>query len=218
MKKICGFLAALLVLFSVGTIVDPIQEVNAFSSSEINYQDFSWYCSGKAGADVEFYASLVYTTASELDVSGWKAALCPENHVTLEDAVAVFDISNTDKVINTEYNYAYVSLTAALENDIPEGNYQRVVFDAEGNVRLARSSEKYVNQQLAFFECDLINDDGYAYAYVYAENTPLSAETYPTFYAADKTTPVTSFNDYATEINSIMVQLSRQKSEIFIMN
>ena len=202
MKKICVFLATIMVIFSIGTSIEPMQKVNAFSESELNYSDFNWYYSTKAGTSLYYYVSLDYETANELDVTGWKAALCPEDNKTLAGAVATVDISNTDKYVSTEYNYACMNLTIILANDIPEGSYKKVIFDAEGNIKNEDSSTStFVNQYLTSFECDLINNDGYAYAYVYADNVPLSAETYPTFYAADKTTPVTSFNDYATEIN-----------------
>ena len=59
----------------------------------------------------------------------------------------------------------------------------------------------YINKTLVSMDCDMMNNDGYAYAYVYSESPALNAGTYPTFYAADKATAVTSFSDYTTEVN-----------------
>lgn len=203
MKKVSGLLAAVLVFVAVATAVGPVQEVQAFSEDEINYSDYNWYSSSKAGSRAYFSMSLNYSTAGNVDVTGWKAALCPLDNITLSGAVVTFDLSNDNKTVNDQYSYARVSLDTTLPSDIPEGAYKQVIFDADGGVAYeAYSARQYINKTVVNpFSCDLMNNDGYAYAYVYADNVPLSASTYPTFYAADKATAVTSFSDYATEVN-----------------
>lgn len=199
MKKISAFLASLLFVLAIATSFGNMQEVNAFASSDINYLEYDRYESAKAGTALFLSCNLDYQTAESIDVTGWKAALCPENNKTLSAAVVTFDISNSNKFINHEYSYARVSVSGVLASDIPEGYYKQVFFDAAGNVVYEEySSYPYVNKTLLSFSCVTMNDDGYAYAYVYSESPVLNASTYPTFYAADKKTALTSFCDYTT--------------------
>ncbi|MGN0168636.1 MAG: hypothetical protein ACI4AB_11370 [Acetatifactor sp.] len=202
MKKISGFMAAVLVFVAVAVAMGPAQEAQAFSQSEIEYSDYKWYTSAKAGTSIYFWCDLEYETAESLDVTGWKAALCPSNNVSLDAAAATFELSNADKQINNDSCWASLAKKGTLASDIPEGVYKQAIFDRDGNlVKEFENTTSYINKSLVSFECSLMNNDGYAYAYVYSENLPLSAATYPTFYAADKTTAVTSFNDYAVETN-----------------
>lgn len=198
MKKISGLLAAILVFVAAATAIGPVQEVQAFSSNEVNYSDFQWYYSSKAGSTI--YFSMWLEEADSIDVTGWKAALCPQDDITLSGAVAAFDLSNDNK---RSYSSSSVTiyLNAVLPSDIPEGVYCQAFFDADGNVIKSNSANMYINKSLLSFGCSLVDNDGYAYAYVYADNVPLNADTYPTLYAADKTTAVTSFNDYTAEVN-----------------
>ncbi len=202
MKKLSCFLAAILLLVTTALSLGPAQEVQAFDISEVNYQNFNRYNSAKVGSPLEFRCALSYLTAETQDVSSWKAALCPSDNVTPEAAVAVFNFSNDDKIIDNVHGYAYMVKRVTLASDVPEGYYTRVVWDENGTVQFqAEDTIPYINKTLVSVSCSMMNNDGYAYAYVYAENMPLSAATCPTFYAADKTTPVTSFNDYAVERN-----------------
>lgn len=193
MKKISVFLAAIMMFVMVATSMGNAETVQAFSNSEISYYDYEWYKSSKAGEGihVSYYIS-DYASAESLDVTGWKAALCPVDSLTLDKAVVTFDITNANK------GMAGVYINATLPSDIPAGRYVAVIFDAQGNVKAVDSSSgrTYVNKTLASANCWLMNDDGYAYAYVYSENPAINASTYPTLYAADKTTVVTSFVDY----------------------
>jgi len=199
MKKISTFLATFMFAMAIMTSFGNMQEVNAFAPSEVNYQDYTWYDSAKAGTAMYFYCSLDYATADSVDVTGWKAALCPENNITLDGAVATFDVSPSNKFINHDYGYASVGVSAVLASDIPEGYYKQVFFDAAGNIVYEEySASPYVNKTLVTFSCVTMNNDGYAYAYVYSENPAINASTYPTFYAADKTTALTTFVDYTT--------------------
>lgn len=199
MKKISAFLASLLFVMAVMTSFGNMQEVSAFALSDVKYQDYNRYESAKKGTSLYFSCSLDYSTAESMDLTGWKAALCPENNKTLSGAVVVYDVSNANKFINHEYSYARVSVSGELMSDIPEGYYKQVFFDANGNIVYEDySSYPYVNKTLVSFSCITMNNDGYAYAYVYSESPAVNASTYPTFYAADKKTAVTSFNDYTT--------------------
>jgi len=202
MKKISAFLASLLLFTAIAMSFGPAKTVQAFPSSEIDYSEYDWYESAKAGTQIYFRMSLDYDLASTVDVTGWKAALCPPDSVSLADAAVTFDISNDDKYINDEYKFARVSLTATLPADIKEGNYTQLFFDAAGNpVGGSGTTSTYINKTLLYFDCALMNDDGYAYAYVYSENPAINASTYPTFYGADKKTPITSFDDYTTTVS-----------------
>ena len=133
MKKISAFLASLLLFTAIAMSFGPAKTVQAFPSSEIDYSEYDWYESAKAGTQIYFRMSLDYDLASTVDVTGWKAALCPPDSVSLADAAVTFDISNDDKYINDEYKFARVSLTATLPADIKEGNYTQLFFDAAGN-------------------------------------------------------------------------------------
>jgi len=199
MKKISSFLAVLLFVMSFATSFGNVQEVNAFSQSEINSSDYNWYRSSKAGTSVYFNYSIDYETADSFDVTGWKAALCPENNVSLSAAALVVDVTNANKTVNDKYSYADVSVAGVLAKDIPEGYYKQAFFDASGKlVYESFWSDLYINKVLVTFSCVTMNNDGFAYAYVYSENPAVNASTYPTFYGADRKTAVTSFNDYTT--------------------
>lgn len=197
MKKISGLLAAILVFIAAATAIGPVKEVQAFSSNEVDYSDFEWYYSSKAGSTIYFS---IWLETDPIDVTGWKAALCPQDDITLSGAVVAFDLSNDNKR-SYSGGSAEIYLNTVLPSDISEGVYSKAVFDADGNVIKSYSADMYINKSLLSFGCSLIDNDGYAYAYVYADNVPLNADTYPTLYAADKTTAVTSFNDYTTEVN-----------------
>lgn len=202
MKKISVFMASLVAFVAIALSFGPTQQVQAFAESEINFSEYDRYSSSKAGASISFYMSLSMDCAESMDITGWKAALCPANNKTLDGAVAVFDLSNENKIINTSFNYACVSLYTSLATDIPEGMYDTVIFDAAGNMVFEGGYPRaYINKTLVSMDCDMMNNDGYAYAYVYSESPALNAGTYPTFYAADKATAVTSFSDYTTEVN-----------------
>lgn len=202
MKKISIFMASILLFLAVAVIGGPTQEVQAFSDSEVNYSDFKGYCSSKAGEEISYYYSLDYETAATIDITGWKVAICPENDLSLNGAVAVYELTNDNKYINTEFSYANIRLSTTLASDIPSGLYKKVLFDAEGNVVSEDySAREYVNKSLVYFSASVMNNDGYVYAYTYEENMLLNASTYPTFYAVDQATAVTSFSDYTTEVN-----------------
>lgn len=202
MKKISAFLASLLLFTAIAMSFGPAKTAHAFSSSEMDYSGLEWYQSSKAGSRIYFSMNLDLESAKTLDVTGWKAALCPPGSVSLSDAVVSFDISNADKNINEEYKYAMISKSVNLPSDIKEGEYTKLFFDAAGNpVGGGRTSSTYINKVLLNFSCDIINNDGYAYAYVYSENPVVNASTYPTFYAADRKTVLTSFEDYTTTVS-----------------
>jgi len=201
MKKVSVFLAAIMMFVMVAANVGNAENVYAFAESEINYSEYERYSSAKAGARVSFSLSIDYDSAASFDVTGWKMALCPADNLTLDAAVFVCDLSNEDKHISTnpEFKYASISKYTSLDKDIPEGSYSTVVFQADGTSFLALPETLYVNKTLVSFDCDLVNNDGYAYAYVYSNSPALSAATCPTFYAADKATAVTSYNDYTVQ-------------------
>lgn len=198
MKKLSVFLAAIMMFVMVATSVGQTEKVQAMEFEEIDHSESLWFESSKAGTTVYFYYNLEYATAGSLDVTGWKAALCPADNLTLAGAVATFELSNEDKFINDEYQWANVNIAATLASDIPEGTYVQAFFDAAGNLVYADSlnDDLYINKTIVTANCWLMNDDGYAYAYVYSENPSVNASTYPTFYATDKTTAITSFSDY----------------------
>lgn len=196
MKKISCFMAALLVFVATAVAMGPVQKAQAFSKSEINYSDYTWYYSAKAGQDIHFEYKLEY----DADVTGWKAALCPSTNKSLDAAVATFELTNADKYVSAESSTANLSKYTTLASDIPEGYYCQAFFDGNGAyVGDNGRTTLYINKSLVSVGCSLMNNDGYAYAYVYSENLPLSADTCPTFYASDKTTAITSFNDYTVE-------------------
>lgn len=197
MKKISIFLSAVLVFIMLASPFGAMEEVHAFPRTEIDFSEFDWYASGKAGESIYFGVNLSYSTAASVDVTGWKAALCPSNNMTLAAAIFTYDLTNENKTINDEYQYANVNCNVTLTQDIPEGKYVKLIFDAEGKrVNKGYSSSNYVNKTLVTVSCDMMNNDGYAYAYVYSESPALNASTYPTLYAADKTTALTTYNNY----------------------
>jgi len=201
MKKISVFLAAIMMFVMVAANVGNAENVYAFAESEINYREFERYNSSKAGSTVSFSMSLDYDTAGSFDVTGWKMALCPADNKTLDAAVFVSELSNENIYISTnpEFKYASFYKYTALDKDIPEGYYSTVVFKEDGTSFIELPESLYVNKSLVSFDCDLVNNDGYAYAYVYSDSPVLNAATCPTFYAADKATAVTSYNDYTVQ-------------------
>lgn len=206
MKKLSVFLAAIMMFVMVAASMGPSENVQAMTFDEIDHSESLWYDSSKAGTKIYFWCSLDYATAAETDVSGMKVALCPVDNVTLDAAVLVYDVKNEHKTINDERQWARISFSVALPNDIPEGEYVEAFFSADGQLYYAdsymtESGLKYngtmrVNKTIVEASAWLMNNDGYAYAYVYSESPLVNASTYPTFYAADMTTAVTSFVDY----------------------
>ena len=203
MKKLSALLAAVMMFVMVATGLGNAQTVQAFPESEISWFDFERYESAKAGSDIYFSYNLPYDTAADQDITGWKGVLCPEGNVALSTAVVTVEFSNDDKHISEQFQYAAISKSTTIANDIPEGNYVKAIFDAAGNVVFSDelNVRPYVNKTLVWASCELINNDGYAYAYVYSESPSVNASTYPTFYAADKATAVTSFDNYITTTN-----------------
>lgn len=203
MKKISVFLASLLLFSAIALSFGPAQTAQAFSFSEVDTFSYTRYESVKAGTPLYFYMTLDYASAPDLDLTGWKAALCPVNSTNLSEAVAVFDISNANKQIDEEYRWAQIKLETTLSEDIREGGYTQLIFDGAGNVVGGSGyTRQYVNKTLVGnFGCNLLSDDGYAYAYVYSESPEINADTFPTFYAADRRTPVTSFDAYTTGVD-----------------
>lgn len=199
MKKISGLMVAVILCVMLASSFVPGNEVQAFSASQLNYGEFTWLYSAKAGTSITFHTSLSTEEATALNITGWKAALCPADNKSLEAAVAVYDLTEENKY--NDGDYAGIRLDTTLTQDIPSGSYIEVIFDETGVEKYASyyGAQTYVSESIVSFECDIMNNDGYAYAYVYADNIPMNADTYPTFYAADKTTAVTSFSDYATE-------------------
>ena len=200
MKKLSIFLSAVLVFMMVATSIGTPQTVEAFPYSQINQDEFMSSMSGKAGTEIYISCSLSYYAAPSLDVTGWKGALCPVNNQTLAGAVATVEFTNTDKRISSggAWQYASLSRNMVLEQDIPDGIYVKVIFDAQGNVYwVSEEPIKHITKQrISLFGCDVMNNDGYVYAYVYADNVALNAYAYPTLYAADKTTALTTYSDY----------------------
>lgn len=198
MKKISVFLAAIMMFVMVAASGGNVETVQAMESVEIDHSESLWFKSAKAGTNIYFGYNIDYSQAASTDVTGWKAALCPADNLTLAGAVATFELSNSNKNINDEYQWATVYINATLPNAIPEGTYVKAFFDAAGDLVYADSlnDDLYINKTIVTASCWLMNDDGYAYAYVYSESPAINASTYPTFYATDKTTAVTSFSDY----------------------
>lgn len=206
MRKISTFLAALLVFTALAVSFGPAQNAQAFSFSEIDYSEFERYTSGKAGEHIYFGMNLDYEEAKTLDLTGWKAALCPAGTNSLSDAVAVFDITNENKNIHSSEEWgqwAQLNMNGELKKDIPDGYYSQFIFDADGNIVYDNYGHigAYVNKILLSYDACVMNDDGYAYAYVYSENPAVNASTYPTLYASDKKTAITSFEDYKITIS-----------------
>ena len=79
MKKLSGFLVAVMMFVMVATAMGRVENVNAFPESEINYSQFEWYESSKAGGWVYFRYDMSAEEAKALDITGWKAAVCPAN-------------------------------------------------------------------------------------------------------------------------------------------
>lgn len=190
MKKLSSFLVAIMLFVMVATAMGTTENVMAFSSDDINWMDYNRYYSGKAGNTV--YAGT--SVAAEPDVTGWKAAVCPEGAATLESAVCTADITAED-VANYNNGWYGVSKKIVLPTTI-EGNYQSVIFDADGTVVGQQFSRNYVNKEQVSADFELIGDNGYVYAFVYSESPLLNANTYPTLYGADKTTALTTFDSY----------------------
>ena len=198
MKKLSGFLVAVMMFVMVATAMGRVENVNAFPESEIDYSQYEWYESSKAGTSIYFRLDVPYEEAKTLDVTGWKAGICPENNLTLAGAVVTVDVLPDYKWVNDEYQYGVVSFSYTLKQDIPEGDYVYAFFDKDGKLVEAPylGGGTHVNKVLVSSSCWVMNNDGYAYAYVYSENPVVNASTYPTLYAADQTTPVTTFADY----------------------
>lgn len=201
MKKLSLFLSAVLVFMMLAAPLGTVENVQAFQESEINFRDFSWGRSGKKGENVYISTSIDYATAATVDVTGWKAALCPTDNRTLAAAVVTFDLTNENKNVNDQYKYASVYCNGTLDKDIT-GAYAGLVFDAQGNM-VSRSWNEYtyVDKTLMSMSCDMMNNDGYVYAYVYSKSPEINVNTYPTLYAADKTTALTTFNNYTVTGN-----------------
>lgn len=200
MKKISAFMAALMFMLAIATATGNMSTVQAFHEDEVNFSEFNRYESSKAGSEVSIAYYPKYEIAESLDVTGWKAALCPADNRTLEAAVLVLPITAANKKLNAEYKSARVEVTGVLQSDIPEGYYVQMMFDAEGNVIFDSNwASPYVNKSLVgLMDCEIMNNDGYVYAYVYDwdNNLPLNESTYPTFYGSDKSKAVTSYSDY----------------------
>jgi len=207
MKKLSVFLVAIMMFVMVATSMGSYENVYAFPESEINHSESLWYDSAKAGTWIYFYCPMSYETAETDDVTGWKAGLCPVSNITLDAAVLVCDLSNDMKNINHDRQWATLSVSVQLGNDIPEGEYIEAIFGEDGRLVYADSymtpegvkyngSVRINKAELALASAWLMNNDGYAYAYVYSESPVVNASTYPTFFAADQTTAVTEFVDY----------------------
>lgn len=203
MKKLSVLLVTVMMFVMVATGVTNVQ---AIGFDSIDHSESLWYESSKAGTMIYYWADIPYETATTDDYTGCKFALCPVDNVTLEAAVVVYDVTNDCKNINDERQWANVSLNAKLPHDIPEGEYVEAFFAADGHLYYADSymtpeGLKYngsmrVNKEIVQASAWLMNNDGYAYAYVYSESPLVNASTYPTFFASDKSTAVTAFEDY----------------------
>ena len=203
MKKLSVFLVAVMMFVMVATGATNVQ---AIGFDSIDHSESLWYDSSKAGTVIYYWASIDYTTAATEDYSGYKFALCPVDNVTLDAAVVAYDVTNDYKHISDEHQWASLTYAQALPYDIPEGEYIEALFGPDGDLKYADSymtseglqynSTTRVNKEIVQASAWLMNNDGYAYAYVYSESPLLNASTYPTFFADDKTTAVTSFADY----------------------
>jgi len=207
MKKLSALLAAVMMFVMVATSMGSYENVYAFPESEINHSESLWYDSAKAGAWIYFYLPISYESAETEDITGFKAGLCPVSNITLDAAVLVYDLSNDMIKINHERQWAMVNERVQLPNDIPEGEYIEAIFGEDGRLVYADSymtpeglkyngSVRINKAEITQASAWLMNDDGYAYAYVYSESPVVNASTYPTFLAADQTTVITEFVDY----------------------
>ena len=139
MKKLSGLLVVVMMFVMVATAMGRVENVQAMTFEEIDHSESLWFTSSKAGSSVYFRYSMVYETAKDEDITGWKAALCPTDNITLDAAVVTYALSNSNKYINDERQWAYVSGSFVFAEDIPEGEYVKAFFDASGSLVSADS-------------------------------------------------------------------------------
>lgn len=202
MKKISLFLATVMFFLAVAVMPGSVQEVQAFSNSEINWDEYEVYRSGKAGAGIYMYFNMKEPS------EGMQIGLVPKESKDIKDAVCLWNVESDTWTECTDSNmsgYMQISKSFVLEKDIPEGEYNAYLYDADGNIRdVNEFSQKFINMAIINFNFSNY-DDEYVYGYVYNSSIPvgytMDAENCPVLYDDDQQTPVTSYDAVKVIIN-----------------
>lgn len=193
MKKISSFLAAVLFFTAVALSFGPAQTVQAFAESEINDSEFAWSQGPTVAIDFNW-------PEGKSDESFYLAFCSNVENPTKADAVYGIDLDYskvTDGILHIEIN-----LKEAFEGAFEDGLYKLVIFDSNGMSWYSRSTGFYTKKTpFTSFSCDVMNNDGFAYAYVYSVNNRIQEvpDHFPELYASDRSTKVASFDSYSVE-------------------
>ena len=197
MKKISCFLAAVMLFIAMASPFEPASTVHAFAESEIDDSNFHWSNEFPIEIDQDFSGNTV---------EGYTLALCMDvENPTLADVKYEVPLSDKDNLIGGagENNSNKLKVKWNMPDDFVDGFYKLMLFDENRSYWLNYSSCFYSSRTpLTPFSCDVMNNDGYAYAYAYdpyGRNPLKNADHFPELYDINKN-KVAHFESFSKEV------------------
>ena len=193
MKKISCFLAAVMLFIAMASPFEPASTVHAYSESEISENGI--YNNNTFPIEIEQVCDFAYPSSYELQLV---------KHETGEVVSRVN--ASKEPTENEDSQKCIVKATMNIPSDFQDGLYGlKIVRTHKGTKsEVYSASERIYTKKTPTWEfyCDVMNDDGFAYAYVYDDNNncPLKDDShFPELYGPDKSTKVASFDSFSTE-------------------
>jgi hypothetical protein len=228
MKKISVFLAAVLLFTAALTVPSQSVKafsssemktkgfrfyVSVDEMKQCNVEFTLYNNDAQTSSDAENAAETATYTVEGVKASGMYAALTLSKYTTdvtgdkaIEGTVVNASDFTVEEVSLNDNQYGVkIKFSVPLPSDLPDGFYMVALFNEDGSVVkngmttcICTYSWGFTSKPVADFSCYVINDDGYAYAYVSSENISFGAEDYPIFYDDNKNA-ITTYDSFTKE-------------------